>query len=64
MSNEMVKIKKQVAESSAPEKHFISFKISPSSTSQPQSTISNVESDPETEEDSPTEEEAKTEEEV
>lgn len=64
MSNEMVEIKKQVAESSSPKKPFHSFKINPSSTYQPQNTISNDESDPKIEEDSLTKEEAKTEEEV
>lgn len=64
MSNEMVEIKKQVAESSAPKKPFRSFKTNPSSTSQAPNTISNVEPDQEAEEDSPNEEEVETEEEI
>ena len=60
----MVKIKKQVAESSAPKKPFRSFKRNPSSASQPPNTISNYESNQEAEEDSPNEEEAETEEEI
>ena len=64
MSNKLVEINKQAAESSAPKKPFFSFKRNPSSASQPPNTISNAKSDQEAKEDSPVEEEAEMEEEV
>ena len=64
MSNEMVEIKKQVAESSAPKRPFRTFKKNSSYASQPPNTISNVESDQESAEDSPNDEEVRTEEEI
>ena len=53
MSNDMIEIKKQVAETSTPKKSFRPFKKNPSSTSQPPNVISNAESDQDTEDPSP-----------
>ena len=63
MTNEMVDIKKKVAEKSNAKKTFRSFKRNQSSSSQPPNTISNVEFDLEIE-DEETEEEETEEEEV
>ena len=42
MSNDMIDIKKQVAETSVAKKSFCSFKKNPSSTSKPPNEISNA----------------------
>ena len=63
ISNDMIEIKKQVAQTLAPTKSFRPFKKNPSSTSQPPNVILNAESDQDTQDPSPFEQESKSEEE-
>ena len=62
MENEMVDIKKQVAESSNSKKTLRTFKKNQSSNSQPPNIIANAESDQDTDEEKTEEEEIEVEE--
>ena len=64
MSNDIIEIKRQVAETSAPKKSYRPYNKNSSSPSQPPNVISNAESDQDTEGPSPSEHEPECEEEV